>query len=447
MPLIRSISGLRATIDDFLTEELIVNYSKAFDAILSPGPIVVGRDGRPSGEWIEKLIAGTLAGCGRDVRIIGIVPTPTVQLMVEDSDAAGGIAITASHNPTEWNGLKFIGSDGVFLDESKNRELWEVLDSRNFSESERTGEILEVDNALDIHIDKILKLKYISNNIIAIISSSMKIVVDAVNASGSLIVPKLLSRLGNEVIQLFCDGSGIFPHTPEPIPENLSLLGEAVLRHKADFGIAVDPDADRLVIVGCDGKPIGEELTISIAVEAVLSSAGHNDAAVVVNLSTTRLVHDIAEKYGAKFYRSPVGEINVVNKMRELKACIGGEGSGGVILPECHYGRDSLVGIALLISLLAVRKTSISEIIDEFPKYEIVKTKKEFTGAITDLIKKIVPHFSDANVNLEDGIRFDFPKSWVQLRESNTEPIIRIIAEAPSHDEAKELINRINNLL
>jgi len=447
MPLVRSISGLRATVEDFLTEEIVINYVKAFSEILPAGSVVIGRDGRPSGEWIEKLAAETFASCGRTVRMLSVVPTPTVQLIVEDLDAVGGIAITASHNPAEWNGLKFIGADGVFLDAEMNRNLWDIFDNRKFSEAENRGSIIEVDNAVELHINKILELEYVSKFISEIKGLNLKVVVDAVNASGSVIVPSLLQKLGVDVIQLNCNGSGIFPHTPEPIPENLGQIGRAVLEHDADFGIAVDPDADRLVLIGKNGEPIGEELTISLAVESVLTYSKEDLKNVVVNLSTTRLVEDICVKYQSSIHRAPVGEINVVNKMRDTKALIGGEGSGGVILPKCHYGRDSLVGIALLLSLLARQKKTLNEIIAEFPNYYIVKSKQPFDGDLSETVKKIVSDFEDAQIDISDGIRIDYPKSWVQLRSSNTEPIIRIIAEALSLTEAKELISRIQSIL
>jgi phosphomannomutase len=450
MPLVRSISGLRATVDDnALNDDLVRDYCRAFSEIMPDGDIIVGRDGRPSGEHIQKITAETLTECGRNVYVAGVVPTPTVQLLVEKSNASGGIIITASHNPAQWNGLKFVGSDGVFLDGDSNMKLWNVLDNKLFGDSQVAGNIKQIDNAFASHLDSIMAIDVLRDSLDAIKSLRLRVVVDAVNASGSEIVPELLRRLNVDVVPLFCDGSGIFPHTPEPLPANLTALADAVRQNKADLGIAVDPDADRLVLIDEKGNPIGEELTVALAVESILSYM-HTETekcAVVVNLSTTRLVEDIAQKYGASFYRAPVGEINVVRKMQEVGAIVGGEGSGGVIYPACHYGRDSLVGIALVLSLMARRHQSLRRIADGFPKYEIVKYKQEYSGDIKALTKRIAENYQDARINLDDGIRIDFAHSWVQLRGSNTEPIIRIISEAPTRKEAEKLIEGLKRYI
>jgi phosphomannomutase len=448
MPFVRSISGLRATVDDgALNDDLVRDYCLAYSQILPAGDIVIGMDGRPSGKHIIEVASEALSANGRSVIVAGIVPTPTVQLLVENSDAAGGIIVTASHNPAEWNGLKFLGGDGVFLDAEKNAELWNVADNRLFDRGNGNGEVITPDDALDFHLQSIMAIPVLENNLEKIKAMKLRAVVDAVNASGSRFIPALLERLGVEAIPLFCDESGIFPHTPEPLPQNLKQLAAAVQEHKADIGIAVDPDADRLVMIDGTGKPIGEEMTIALAVESVLSAESQSTGrkALVVNLSTTRLVEDIAAEYGADFYRSPVGEINVVRKMQASGAIIGGEGSGGVIYPACHYGRDSLVGTALVLSLMARRNQTLEEITGKFPKYEIVKHKQEFSGDILKLVAKIAGFYMDAKVNLDDGIRIDFPKSWVQLRGSNTEPIIRIIAEAPTKAEAERLVAELKN--
>jgi phosphomannomutase len=442
MPLVRSISGLRATVDDnILNNDLIRDYCRAYSQVIPTGDVIIGMDGRPSGKEIIAVAAETLAGCGRNVLVAGVVPTPTVQLLVENLDAAGGIIVTASHNPAQWNGLKFLGNDGVFLDAKKNAELWNVLDNRLFASVEKNGKIKTIDNALDLHLGSIMQIFVLQDSLVDIKEMKLRAVVDAVNASGSEFIPALLEKLGVGIIPLFCDGSGVFPHTPEPLPQNLSQLAAAVHENSADIGIAVDPDADRLVLIDGTGEPVGEEMTVSLATESVLSarqdmSSGYS---VVVNLSTTRLVEDIAGKYGADFYRSPVGEINVVRKMQANGAIIGGEGSGGVIYPDCHYGRDSLVGTALVLSLMARRKKTLRDIVNGYPKYDIVKMKRNYSGDVKQLIQKIAAAYPDADVNLDDGIRIDFPKRWVQLRGSNTEPIIRIIAEAPTKAEAEEL--------
>lgn len=450
MPFIRSISGVRATLGDSLTPQIIAEYCAAFSNTLPDGAIVVGRDGRPSGTWVEQVVAGALASCGREVRILGMVPTPTVQLLTEHSDAVGGISITASHNPAPWNGLKFINSDGIFLNAEENQRMWNVIDSGNFTflKEQHRAIIKNIDDASDRHIQSILDLPIFKNELLEKVKSRrLKAVVDAVNASGSVIVPKLLKALGCEVVELFCEGTGEFPHMPEPLPENLKELAAAVLKEKADIGIAVDPDADRLVLIDENGHAIGEERTITLSVLSVMSSLDHfknsHQPAASVNLSTTRAVEDVAAQFGATVERAPVGEINVIGAMKSCNAIIGGEGSGGVILPACHYGRDSLVGIALVLHLMDFKNQTLSEICAELPKYEMVKLKKEFTGAAQELFKKVEEHFKTAKIDKRDGIKVDFERSWVHLRTSNTEPIVRAIAEAPTKAEAEELANLV----
>ncbi len=447
MPLVRSISGLRATVEDSMPTQLIKDYARAFASYLPDGKIIVGRDGRPSGENINEILCNELVDCGRIVDNLGIVPTPTVQLYTEKSDAAGAIIITASHNPAEWNGLKFLNSSGVFLDEIENRDFWHILDNKLWKSYSIKGFLNNIDNAIDFHINSILKLDYLNTEIIdKIKSAKLKFVVDAVNASGSIIVPKFLKLFGIDVIELFCDNSGVFPHIPEPLPQNLTQLADAVKFHNADAGISVDPDADRLVLIDENGNPIGEELTISIAIDSVFSKKNAANKAVV-NLSTTRVCEDIAAAHNCSIERAAVGEINVVKKMKQVGAIIGGEGSGGVILPECHYGRDSLVGIALLIHLLAIKNTSLSKIAESYPKYAMLKHKQNFSGDLSSTIEKIKFTYSDASINLDDGVRIDFKDSWVQIRKSNTEPIIRIISEAPDRVRAQDLIESIGQLV
>jgi phosphomannomutase len=462
MPVIRSISGLRATLDGSLTEELVKNYAFSFAKIQPEGAIFIGRDGRQSGLWIEEILSDTLVKSGREVRILGMVPTPTVQLSVEHSDAAGGIAITASHNPENWNGLKFIDSTGVFLDGSQNERLWIEVDSYTHMKlvldsvpinRNKLSEKIFISDAIESHVKSILSLTiFTKTNVLQKIKNkNFHVVVDAVNSSGSIAIPMMLNELNCDVVKLYCDGSGSFPHTPEPLPENLKALATAVNDHKADLGIAVDPDADRLVLIDEKGKPIGEENTIVLAVESVMKFRNlftqSHEPFIVVNYSTTRRVEDVASKYGAIVERSQVGEINVVKKMKEVNAIIGGEGSGGVILPACHYGRDSLVGTALLLSLLAEENLPLSELTGRLPHYEMLKVKREFSGDLNEILDALRLalrncHSEIISESIDDGIKFNFSDSWLQLRKSNTEPIIRIIAEAKTADSVKCLIDK-----
>lgn len=477
MPIIRSISGLRATISDgSLSDLLIYHYAKTFHHYCCHGKIIIGRDGRPSGSKIEEILYKTFTSLGRDVKLIGIVPSPTVQLITELENAAGGISITASHNPDDWNGLKFINSKGIFLDEKENSALWDLLeliekspfdpwidkqvglkDSSNSSIffDDAQNDILDYmennSKAHKTHIEAILKLPYLSNSLDFLKERKLKVVVDSVNASGSIIVPSLLEQLGCDVLRLYCDSTGIFPHLPEPLPQNLIVLAESVKREHADIGISVDPDADRLVLIDETGEPIGEENTVVLAVQSVMSFAVENhlkmNLTAVVNHSTTQGVEYIAGINGGKVERSSVGEINVVKKMIESGAVIGGEGSGGVILPECHYGRDSLVGIALILSLIARSGKSLRELRNEIPNYSMVKEKFHFEGDFWNFSAKVKSIFDNCQIIDEDGLKFIFEDSWLQIRKSNTEPIVRIIAEGANFDKIAELISKVKNAI
>jgi len=359
-------------------------------------------------------------------------------------EVVGGIIITASHNPGEWNGMKFIAQTGFFLDAEENRTLWDIVDSAELQPVPAVdfGEVVDGREAINDHIQAVLDIPFVDREKIA--KRNFRVVLDAVNASGSFIHPQLLHSLGvADVIELYCDGSGIFPHRPEPIPENLASLKEAILREKADMGIVVDPDADRLVLIMENGEPFIEENTIALATEHVLKHSPHGQS-VAVNLSTTRSIEDIAERYDAKVHRTAVGEINVAKKMRDTNAIIGGEGSGGVILPSVHTGRDSLVGVALCLSALAEFGGPISAKRKDLPQYEIVKSKIELQSQ--EQVRSILSNLSDLfkdrviSENREDGLRLDFEKSWLHARASNTEPIIRLIAEAPTREEAERLL-------
>ncbi len=452
--LIRSISGLRGTIgedDNGLSAEVVARYAASFAQYHDfKGTIAVGYDGRLGGALFYEVCRQTLAMCGCDVLALGVVPTPTVQMAVElGAEVVGGICITASHNPSEWNGMKFVAQTGLFLDAEENRTLWDIVDTGKPQPVPvvEFGDILDARDLVDDHIQAVLDIPFVDREKIA--SRNFRVVLDCVNASGSLIHPRLLHSLGvADVVELSCDASGIFPHRPEPIPENLTSLKEAILREKADLGIVVDPDADRLVMIMENGEPFIEENTIALCAEHVLKHSPKGQT-VVVNLSTTRAIEDIATNYDARVIRTPVGEINVAKKMRDVGAIIGGEGSGGVILPSVHLGRDSLVGVALALSALAEFGGPISQKRKELPQYEIVKSKIALTNAeqvnsvLSDLSNKFAGKAK--SINREDGIRFDFDNSWLQARASNTEPIIRIIAEAPTTEEAKSLIAACNS--
>jgi phosphomannomutase len=453
MSFIRSISGIRATLDNSLSPETVKLYTNAFEQYLPIGEIIIGRDGRPSGKWIEQLIAETLQARGRIVHVLGIVPTPTVQVTVEHSAAAvGGISITASHNPAEWNGMKFMGADGVFLDAAENQRVWTIADRTDIvAHSSPNGQILYSSDAIKQHIKRLLDLPLFSEEVhSAIRKRNYTVVVDAVNASGSVAVPELLEKLGCTVVRLFCDSSGEFPHTPEPLPDNLTALAEAVRNHNADIGIAVDPDADRLVLVNERGETVSEEKTIVLAAQSVLESIGSfpdYSRSISINLSTSRMIEDVAERFGVTVNRTPVGEVNVVRNLQATNGIFGGEGSGGVILPACHYGRDSLVGIALLLKLMATDNRKLSELCDALPYYKMLKTKINFSGNFEEFSAKLQSVFAESIVTLGDGVRFDIGKSWIHIRSSNTEPIVRSIAEASTIVEADELIARAQAVL
>ena len=475
MSFIRSISGVRATLGDALTPAIIADYCVAFSSILEEGPIVIGRDGRPSGVWMCDIVVGALRACGRSVVVLDMVPTPTVQLVVEKSDAAGGISITASHNPEQWNGLKFIASDGVFLDADGNARMWARLEEsphgaisarahtpdapdsefvHALQGAQQRGGITHSTTAIQEHLNAILAMPSVKG---APRARGQTVVVDAVNSSGSFAVPELLEACGYTVVRLYCDGSGEFPHAPEPIAENLTFLGEAVREHGAAFGVAVDPDGDRLVLLDETGEPIGEELTIVLATEAVLSEGARGP--VVVNYSTTRRVDDVAARFGCSTHRAPVGEINVVRRMQQLHAVIGGEGSGGVIDPRVHYGRDALVGIGLITSLLRTRGVSLKQAVASLPAFAMIKTKVALTQSALSAtstagntstaslaLERVAAGLHDASISREDGVYASWPDRWVHVRTSNTEPIMRIIVEAPYQHDAVALLARVTAL-
>jgi phosphomannomutase len=396
---------------------------------------------------------------------LGISPTPTVALAIEKLKAAGGISITASHNPMIWNGLKFFASTGLFLDADENRECWRLAEQpAKYVSWDKQGKHTLQETFLDEHVREVLSLSYI--DIVKIRARKFKVVLDCVNSAGGIIVPRLLEKLGCEIIPIHCEMTGIFEHTPEPIPENLTSLCKKVREEHADIGIAVDPDVDRLVLINEKGEPFGEEYTIASCTKFILgkisaqnlsrtqrgisaslrqSQIGNQQSLkVVINLSTTRAVEDIAKHYGASILRTPVGEINVAKKMKEVGAVIGGEGSGGVILPKVHLGRDAIVGIALVLQHLTEFGGTISELKAVLPQYYITKGKVDLGTLNPDAILKqlMADHAVSDTINTDDGLKIDFPESWVHLRKSNTEPIIRIIAEAHTKAEADELVKK-----
>jgi len=450
MSLMISISGIRGVVGESLTPEVVVRYSSAFAEYCSKGRVVIGRDGRITGKMIGNLVASTLLSSGCDVIALGIAPTPTIQIAVEQLHAAGGISITASHNPQQWNGLKFIGRSGMFLNGAENQALWSMADKERFTYARwnEIGSHTADDSFIRQHIDMVLSLPYINPEKIR--ARKFRVVVDCINASGGVIVPQMLRALRCDVIEMNCDVSGIFDRTPEPVPENLGALCHRVVAEHADFGIAVDPDADRLVFINERGEAFGEEYTIASAVNFILAherTAALPERSVVVNLSTTRAVDDISGRYGATVHRTPVGEINVAKKMKEVHAVIGGEGSGGVILPAVHYGRDAIVGVGIMLQQLAEFGGTLSEFKNTLPQYSIVKGKIGIEQRDPDKILHEIEtrHSKNGRSNVDDGLKLDFADSWVHLRKSNTEPIMRIIAEAHTNALASELVNRFTS--
>ena len=457
MSLMVSISGIRGVVGKTLTPEVLVKYASAFAEFCDRGKIVIGRDGRVTGKMMDELVTSTLLAMGCDVVSLGVAPTPTIQIAVEQLHASGGISVTASHNPMEWNGLKFISDNGMFLTANENERFWSIAESQPpaYADWHHIGRHTEDDSFLRQHDDMVLNLPLI--DVEKIRSRRFKVVLDCINSAGGYIVPQLLRSLGCTVIEMNCEVSGIFAHMPEPIPENLGELCARVVAEKADMGIAVDPDVDRLVLITERGEPYGEEYTITTVVKHMLekskraSSAGNVQpvATVVVNLSTTRAVEDIVTAFGGRLIQTPVGEINVAQKMQEVGALVGGEGSGGVIVPQLHYGRDAIIGIGIVLEQFAEFSGSVSQFKATLPLYSILKTKIDLAGKDPDeLLARVRRKFEhNGNVNSEDGLRINMGRTWVHLRKSNTEPIMRIIAEAPTTEEAETLVQKFRDEL
>ncbi|TAL29316.1 MAG: phosphoglucosamine mutase [Spirochaetes bacterium] len=428
--LMKSVSGIRGVVGDTLTPELILKVGAAFARYCKGGHIVVGRDARPTGEAIAHSLESALMLAGCDVTDIGIVPTPTVQLMVEETGARGGVVISASHNPIEWNAFKLIGNSGSFLNAREIGKLFSMMEEpASWRRWDGTGSLARYDGAEDLHIDRVLSVV----NAAKIRKKKFRVALDSVNGAGSRITQRLLEKLGCTVVPLYCAIDGTFPRGAEPIPENLKALAAKVGASGADIGFAQDPDADRLAIVDETGAPIGEEYTIALVAEHMLSK---RKGRVVVNLSTTRAVEDVAARHGAPFARSRVGEINVVEEMRRGGALIGGEGNGGVISPEVHLGRDSLAGIVYVLEMMAERGGTVSDIVASLPRYVMKKGKIKCDPLKSaGIMERARGEFSREKISRLDGLRIDFRAhaefkgGWAHLRSSNTEPMFRIITE------------------
>ncbi|MCW8813162.1 MAG: phosphoglucosamine mutase [Chlorobium sp.] len=431
-----SISGIRGIVGDGLEPEIIIKHIDAYAEFIGSGKVVIGRDARITGEMVNLIVTGTLLAKGIDVIDIGICPTPTVQFNVKKLNASGGIAISASHNPNEWNALKLLNKTGQFLSPEEFAQMQKYLEKSelNYKSWDKIGKRAEYKQGIQNHVDAILDLGMIYLDEIR--KKKFKVVVDCVNGAGAYVLPEFLKEFGCEVTEMNCEKTGIFPRLPEPLPENLIGTMQKVKETKADLGIVVDPDVDRLVLITDKGESFSEENTIVQVVQFVLSRKKGN---VVVNLSTTRAVEDVAKKFGCTVFRSPVGEANVVKKMKEVKSVIGGEGSGGVIFPELHYGRDALVGIALTLQHLTDYGKSLYQLKEDLPQYFISKKKIELTSNPDKVIQKLTEKLSDQSINTDDGLRVDFEEHWVHFRKSNTEPIIRIITEAKTKIEAESL--------
>ena len=447
MPLIKSISGIRGTIGEIEGEDLttndIVKFTSSFVTILVKNnkinnrKIIVGRDARISGPMVEKIVIDTLVDFGIDVICLGLSTTPTVEIAVTEENADAGIIITASHNPKNWNALKLLNEKGEFINAVEGKELIKVSESKKFIKvQEKKGDVFFKNDYISRHVNKILELDCVEVDLIK--KKRFKIVVDAVNSTGGIAIPMLLEKLNVECIKIYCDPNGEFPHNPEPLPENITELSKFVVKNNADLGIITDPDVDRLAFVCEDGVVFGEEYTLVACSDYYL---GLSKGPTVSNLSSSRALREVTNSHGCEHFFSAVGEVNVIELMKSKKAVIGGEGNGGVILPELHYGRDALVGIALFLSQLAKQNIRVSQLRKLYPDYYISKRKILMDENIDfdKLINSISKKYSNEMISNIDGLKIDFKNSWVQLRKSNTEPIIRVYAEAKSKDKAEEL--------
>ncbi|MXN90327.1 phosphoglucosamine mutase [Flavobacterium sp. Sd200] len=454
MTLIKSISGIRGTIGgntgDNLTPVDAVKFASAYGTWLKNNSdkekltVVIGRDARISGPMIHNLVANTLIGLGINVIDLGLSTTPTVEVAVPLEKADGGIILTASHNPKQWNALKLLNEKGEFLSGENGAVILEIAEDEafDFADVDSLGEITENDAYMDIHIDEVLNLPLV--DVDAVKAAKFKVVVDGVNSSGGIIIPKLLEQMGVEVVRLYCEPNGHFPHNPEPLKEHLGDISKLVVEEKADFGIVVDPDVDRLAFISNDGEMFGEEYTLVACADYVLSQTPGN---TVSNMSSSRALRDITQKHGGIYEASAVGEVNVVELMKKNNAIIGGEGNGGIIYPELHYGRDALVGVALFLTYLAGQNTTVAQLRASYPQYYMSKNKIELTPQIDvdAILEAMAAKYNNEQISVVDGVKVDFAEEWVHLRKSNTEPIIRIYTEAQTQVKADELAVRIIN--
>lgn len=452
MTLIKSISGIRGTIGgqpgDNLTPIDAVKFAAAYGVWLKGYSkkedlkVVIGRDARLSGEMIQNLVVSTLIGLGIDVVDLDLSTTPTVEIAVPLEKADGGIILTASHNPKQWNALKLLNEKGEFLNAAEGAMILEIAEKEDFvfAEVDDLGSIIRNDSYFDVHIDEVLDLSLVDADTIR--QAKFKVVVDGVNSTGGIAIPKLLKELGVEVVELYCEPTGHFPHNPEPLKEHLTDICDLVVQEKADFGIVVDPDVDRLAFISNDGEMFGEEYTLVACADYVL---GKTKGSTVSNLSSSRALRDITEKHGGTYEAAAVGEVNVVTKMKATNAIIGGEGNGGIIYPESHYGRDSLVGTALFLMLMAEKGGTVAELRASYPSYFMSKKKIQLTPGldVDGILKTMAENYADEDISTIDGVKIDFAENWVHLRKSNTEPIIRIYTEAKSQSEADQLADRI----
>lgn len=457
MSLIKSISGIRGTIGGAPGEGLspldIVKFTAAYATLISresadkSRTVVVGRDARLSGSMVSDLVIGTLTAMGMDVVNIGLASTPTTEIAVTEEKACGGIILTASHNPKQWNALKLLNSDGEFLNDAQGKEVLRIAEAGeySFAEVDELGHVYNNDTYNRKHIDKVLALDLVDTEAIA--KADFTVTVDAVNSVGGIVIPQLLRALGvKNIIELNCEATGKFAHTPEPIPQNLTQISDLMADGKADVGFVVDPDVDRLAIVMEDGRMFVEEYTLVSIADYVLS---HTPGSTVSNLSSSRALRDVTEKHGCSYAAAAVGEVNVTTKMKETGAIIGGEGNGGVIYPASHYGRDALVGVALFLTLLAKSGKTVSELRATYPAYEIAKNKIELTPDldVDAILQAVKERYAGERITDIDGVKIDFADSWVHLRKSNTEPIIRIYSEAHTMEEADALAESIKAVI